>query len=50
MASIQKEITDNGEEVLKVWSHDLTGIQDVAEQVSSLDIWMVQTAKEVVPA
>jgi len=50
VATIQKEITDNGEEVQKVWSHDLTGIQDVAEQISSLDIWMVQTAKEVVPA
>jgi hypothetical protein len=50
VATIQKEITDKGEEVQKVWAHDLTGIQDVAEQVSSLDAWMVQTAKEVVPA
>ena len=48
--TIQKEITDSGEEVQKVWAHDLTGIQDVAEQVSSLDAWMVQTAKEIVPA
>jgi hypothetical protein len=50
VATIQKEITDKGEEVQKVWAHDLTGIQDVAEQVASLDAWMVQTAKEIVPA
>ncbi len=50
VATIQKEITDNGEEVQKVWSHDLTGIQDVAEQVRSLDAWMVQTAKDIVSA
>jgi len=50
VATIQKEITDNGEEVQGVWAHDLTGIQDVAEQVSSMDAWMVKTAKEVVPA
>jgi hypothetical protein len=49
VATIQKEITDKGEEVQKVCAHDLTGIQDVAEQVSSLDAWMVQTAKEIVP-
>jgi hypothetical protein len=48
--TIQKEIVDKGEEVQKVWAHDLTGIQDVAEQVASLDAWMLQTAKEVVPA
>lgn len=50
IATIEKEITGNGEEVQKVWSHDLTGIQDVAEQVSSLNAWMVQTAKEMVQA
>ena len=50
IATIQKEITDKGEEVQGVWAHDLTGIQDIAEQVSSLDGWMVQTAKEIVPS
>ena len=50
VATIQKEITDKGEEVQKVWAHDLTSIQDVAEQVASLDAWMAQTAKEIVPA
>ena len=50
VATIQKEIADNGEEVQQVWSHDLTGISDVAEQNNSLAAWMIQTAKEVVPA
>ncbi len=48
--TIKKEITGNGEEVQGEWVHDLSGIQDVAEQVSSLDAWMVATAKEIVPA
>ncbi|NKB80921.1 MAG: hypothetical protein GKS05_03290 [Nitrospirales bacterium] len=50
VATIQKEITDKGEEVQGVWAHDLTEIHDVAQQVSSLEAWMVQTAKEIVPA
>ena len=32
--TVQKEITDKGEEVQGVWPHDLTDIQDVAEQAS----------------
>ncbi|WP_447971039.1 hypothetical protein [Nitrospira sp. M1] len=48
--TIKKDITASGEEVQGVWEHDLMNIQDVAEQVSSLDAWMVTTAKEIVPA
>ena len=48
--TIKKDIAQTGEEVQGVWVHDLTEIQDVAEQVSSLDAWMVATAKEIVPA
>ncbi len=50
VATIQKEITDKDEEVQGVWAHDLTGIQDVAEQARSLDAWILQTAKEIVPS
>ena len=50
LEAIKKEIVGNGEEVQGVWVHDLTGIQDVPEQISSLDEWMVTTAREIVPA
>ena len=48
--AIKKEIAGNEEEVQGVWAHDLTGIQDVAEQFASLDSWALQTAKEIVPS
>ncbi|GJL64482.1 MAG: hypothetical protein NPIRA04_31360 [Nitrospirales bacterium] len=48
--TIKKDITASGEEVQGVWEHDLMKIQDVAEQVGSLDAWMVTTAKEISPA
>jgi hypothetical protein len=48
IATVQKEITDKGEEVQGVWPHDLTGIQDVAEQASSLEAWLIKAAKEIV--
>lgn len=50
VATIQKEIIDKGEEVQGLWAHDLTGIQEVAQQASSLDTWMLQTSKEIVPS
>ena len=48
--TVQKEITDKGEEVQGVWPHDLTDIQEVAEQASSLEAWLERTAKEIVSA
>ncbi len=48
IATIQKEITDKGEEVHGVWPHDLTGIPDVVEQASSLEAWLLKAAKEIV--
>lgn len=48
--TIKKEITDNGEEVQGVWTHDLSTFSDVAEQSSSLNAWTAQTAKEINPA
>lgn len=48
VATIQKEITDKGEEIHGVWTHDLTSIQDVAEQSCSLEAWLLQAAKEIV--
>ena len=45
--TIKKEITGNKEEIQGTWIHDLAEIKDVAEQVSSLDAWMVATAKEI---
>ena len=50
LASIQKDISGKGEEVQGVWSHDLTNIQDVAEQASSLEAWVLQAAKEIKPS
>ena len=50
LASIQKDIIGKGEEVQGVWSHDLTNIQDVAEQASSLEAWVLQAAKEIKPS
>ena len=50
LASIQKDITGKGEEVQGVWAHDLTSIQDVAEQAGSLKTWALQTAKEIKPS
>ena len=48
--TIKKEITDNGEEVQGVWTHDMTTLPDVAAQSSSLEAWTVETAKEIAPA
>ncbi|MEE8613204.1 MAG: hypothetical protein V3S85_03610 [Nitrospirales bacterium] len=48
--AIKKEIVDKGEEVLGVWTHDLSGISDVAAQSGSLNTWVVETAKEIVPS
>ncbi|MGB0909606.1 MAG: hypothetical protein ACPGYT_04535 [Nitrospirales bacterium] len=48
--TIKKEITGNEEEIQGTWIHDLTEIKDVAEQVGSLDAWMVATAKEIIPS
>jgi len=48
IATVQKEITDKGEEVHGVWPHDLTGIPDVAEQASSVEAWLLKAAKEIV--
>ena len=48
--AIKKEIAGNGEEVQGVWAHDLTEMKNVADQLSSLDSWMVQTAKEILPS
>ena len=48
IATVQKEITEKGEEVQGVWPHDLTGIQDVAEQASSLEAWLIKASKEIV--
>ncbi len=50
VASIQKDIKSKGEEVQGVWAHDLTSIQDVAEQASSLEAWVLQAAKEIKPS
>lgn len=50
LADIQKDITRKGEEVQGVWAHDLTSIQDVAEQASSLEAWVLQAAKEIKPS
>jgi hypothetical protein len=46
LSAIQKAITDNGEELLRVWSHDLTGISDVAAQGRSLEEWSRKVAAE----
>ena len=48
--AIKKELAGNEEEVQGVWAHDLTGIQDVAEQFTSLESWALKTAKEIVPS
>ena len=48
--TIKKDITEKQEEVQGAWVHDLTNIQDVAEQVSSLNAWMKATATEIVPS
>ena len=45
--TIKKEITDNGEEVQGVWTHDLTISSDIAAQSSSLEAWTLQTAQEI---
>ena len=50
LASIQKDITGKGEEVQGVWAHDLTSIQDVAEQAGSLKAWALQAAQEIKPS
>ena len=50
VAAIQKDIKSKGEEVQGVWAHDLTSIQDVAEQASSLEAWVLQAAKEIKPS
>jgi hypothetical protein len=47
VAAIQKTIADNGEEVLRVWSHDLTKIADVAAQGRSLEEWSRKVAGEL---
>ena len=48
IAAIQKSITDSGELVDKVWTHDLTGIPDVAAQGKSLEDWSRKTVSEIV--
>ena len=50
LAAIQKDIAGKGEEVQGVWAHDLTSIQDVAEQASNLKAWVLQAAKEIHPS
>ena len=50
LAAIQKDITGKGEEVQGVWAHDLTNIQDVAEQAGSLKAWVFQAAREIKPS
>jgi hypothetical protein len=47
LSAIQKTIADNGEEVLRVWSHDLSGITDVAAQGRSLEEWSRKVAGEI---
>jgi hypothetical protein len=50
LAAIQKDITSKGQEVQGVWAHDLTSIQDVAEQAKSLEAWVLVAAKEIKPS
>lgn len=50
LAAIQKDIVGKGEEVQGVWAHDLTSIQDVAEQASNLEAWVLEAAKEIKPS
>ena len=45
--AIKKTIVENGEEVQDVWSHDLTGLADVAAQGSSLETWSKKMASEL---
>ena len=46
IAAIQKAIADNGEELLRVWSHDMTSMTDVAAQGRSLEEWSRKVAGE----
>ncbi len=48
--TIKKEITGNEEDIQGDWMLDLANLQDVGEQVSSLDAWMKATAKEIAEA
>jgi hypothetical protein len=47
VAAIQKSITDSGEEVLRVWTHDLAGITDIAAQGKSLEEWSRKVVAEI---
>jgi hypothetical protein len=47
IASLQKAISDNGEELHKVYLHDMTGMADVAAQGKSLEDWSRKVASEI---
>jgi hypothetical protein len=47
IAAIQKSITDSGELVEKVWTHDLASITDVAAQGKSLEEWSRKVVSEI---
>jgi hypothetical protein len=45
--AIQAAVRADGEEVVGVWIHDMTGLADLAKQGSSLDEWSRTMAREV---
>jgi hypothetical protein len=49
IAAIQKMITDNGEELQKVYLHDMTDMPDVSAQGKSLEEWSRKVAGELRP-
>jgi hypothetical protein len=45
--TIQDTIREGGEEVVGVWTHDLTSISNVEEQGKSLETWTKETIGEI---
>jgi hypothetical protein len=47
LEAIKKAVTDDGETVQNAWVHDMTGLQDVAAQGTSLAEWSRNTLAEL---
>lgn len=45
--AIKNGVKGSGDEVQSVWVHDMAGIADAAEQMSSLEEWAKKTAGEI---
>ena len=47
MATIQKTLRDNGEEIEGTWGHDMTALPDLIAQSNSLEEWTRKIAGEI---